>query len=150
MAFETGLLCGPEGRGIMRVVVDIVMTRGTGVLQFLDVEPMGNGNIVGVDFRRGSLHIKDALMAADAVGVNLVKLGRKTGMFSSAFEGKDVDARHQGMACRVAFRAVDLGMEVRLLPERRLSLLVVAGNTELLLGRRIGGQGDGGIEAQNR
>lgn len=95
--------------------------------------------MVRVDFRRGSLYIKNTLMATDTVWVNPVKLGRKTCMFSSTLKRKDVDARYQGMASRMTLRAVDLGMERRLLPERRFSLLLMAGETEFLLGRRICG-----------
>ena len=123
MAFEAGLFGRPKGGRIMGVMIDIVVTGGTGVLQFLDVEPVGNGNIVRVDFRRGPLHIKNTLMAADAVWIDLVEFGRKTCMLASAFEGKDVDAWHQGMAGRMTLRTVDLGMEGRLLPERGFSLL---------------------------
>jgi len=79
------------------------------------------------------------LMATDTVWVNLVKLGRKTCMFSSALQREDVDARYQNMASLMTLRAVDLGMERRLLPERRFFLLLMAGETELLLGRRICG-----------
>ena len=84
MAFKTGLLGGSKSGWIMGVVVNVVVARGTGVLQFLDVEPMGNGNIVGVYLRRGTFDIQNPRMATNAVWVNLVKLGRKTGMVSAA------------------------------------------------------------------
>lgn len=77
-------------------------------------------------------------MAADTVWIDLVKLGRETGMFSIAPKGEDVDAWHHGMACCVTFRTVDLGMQIRLLPERGFSLLMMAGDAEFLLRGRIG------------
>ena len=78
VAFEAGLLRGSKGGWIVGVVVDIVVAGGAGVLQFLDVEPMGNGNIVRVDFRRSFLHLKNTGVATDAVWVDLVELGRET------------------------------------------------------------------------
>ncbi len=88
-------------------------------------------------------------MAADAVGVNLVELGRKARVLSSAFEGEDVDARHQGMAGRMALGAVDLGMKGRLLPKGGLPLTLMAGETEFLLSRGIGRQGDRRINPED-
>ena len=38
MAFEAGLFAWPEGWGVVGVMVDIVVTGGAGVLQFLDME----------------------------------------------------------------------------------------------------------------
>jgi len=150
VAFETGLLRGSKGRWIVRVVINIVMASGTGILESLDVKAVRDGNIVRVDFGRGSFHIKNTGMAADAVGIDLVKLGGKTGMFSFALKGEDVDARHQGVARGVTFRAVNLGMKIRLLPEGGFSLLMMAGDTEFLLRCRIGGQGHCGIQTQDR
>jgi hypothetical protein len=49
----------------------------------------------------------------------------------------------------MALRTVDLGVEGRLLPEGRLLQLMVTGDTELLLGRGIGGKGDGGVKRQH-
>jgi len=67
-----------------------------------------------VDSRRSFFYLKNTGVATDAVWVDLVKLGRETGMFSIALKGEDVDAWHQGMACCVTFRTVDLGMQIRL------------------------------------
>jgi len=49
-------------------------------------------------------------MATYAVWIDVIEFGRKTRMFPPTFEGKDVDARHQGMACGMTLRAVDPGM----------------------------------------
>ncbi len=111
MAFEAGLFGRSEGGRVVGIMVNIVVAGGAGVFQSLDMEPVRNGDIVRVDFRGGSLHIKDTLMAADAVWIDLVKFGRKTRMLASAFEGEDVDAWNQGMTGRMTLRAVDLGME---------------------------------------
>ncbi len=110
---------------------------------------MRDGDIVRVDLRRGSLHVEDTLMTTDAVRVDLVKFGGKTGMFPFTLERKDIDARHHGMAGCMAFRAVNLRMHGRLFPKRRFPLLLMAGNTELLMRRRIAGQGDGCIHTQD-
>jgi hypothetical protein len=142
MAFEAGLFAWPEGWGVVGVVVDIVVTGGAGVLQFLDMEQVWNGNTVRIDFRRSPLHIKYPWMAADAVWIDLVQFRGKPRMLPSAFKRKDVNARHQGVASRMTFGAVDLWMQSRLFPERSLPLPVVTGDTEFLLGRRIGGQGN--------
>lgn len=81
----------------MGVVINVVVARGAGVFQLLNMKPVWNGDLVRIDFRRGSLHIKDTLVTADAVWIDLVKFGRKTGMFPFALERKDIDARHHGM-----------------------------------------------------
>ncbi len=82
-------------------MVDIVVTGGARVFQLLDMETVWNRDIIRVNFRRSSLHLENTLMAADAVRINLVQFGGETGMFPPALERKDVDARHQGMACRM-------------------------------------------------
>jgi hypothetical protein len=87
-------------------------------------------------------------MTADAVWIDLVKFGGKTSMLSVAFKGKDVDTGHQGMTGRMALRTIDLGVHGRLFPERGFTLLMMTGDTEFLLGRRIGGQCNGGIHTQ--
>ena len=150
VAFKAGLLRGSKGGWIVGVVIDIVVAGGAGVVQFLNVEPMGDGNIIGVDSRRSFFYFKNTGVATDAVWVDLVKLGRETGMFSIALKGEDVDAWHQGMACCVTFRTVDLGMQIRLFPEGGFSLLMMAGDAEFFLRCRIGGQGHCGIEAHDR
>ena len=87
-------------------------------------------------------------MTTNAVGVDLVQFGRETCVFPATLEGKDVDARHQGMTRRMTLRAVDLGVEGGLLPEGRLPLLVMAGDADSLLRRRIRGQGDREVEPE--
>jgi len=149
MAFKAGFFGRTKGGRIVGVVINVVVARGAGVLQLLNMEPVRDGDTVRVDFRRGSLHVKDSLMAADAIWIDLVKFGGKTGMLPFALERKDIDARHHGMARRMALRAVNLRMYGRLLPEGRFPLLLMAGNTEFLLGRRIGGEGDGRIHTQD-
>ena len=54
------------------------------------------------------------------------------------------------MTCRMALRAVDLGMKGGLLPEGRLLLLMMTGDAEFLLRRGVGGQGNGCINGQYR
>ena len=117
MTFKAGLFRRSKCGRIVRVVVNIVVARGTGVFQLLDMELVWNPDTVGVDLRGGRFHIEYPLMTSNAVRIDLVKFGRKTCMFSSAFKGKDIDAGHQGMACRMTLRTVDLGMEGRLLPK---------------------------------
>ncbi len=109
---------------------------------------MWNRDIIRVNFRRSSLHLENTLVAADAVRIDLVKFSRETGVLPPALEGKDVDARHQGMARGMTLRAVNLGVQVRLLPKRRLPLLMMTGDAEFLFGCGVGGQGDGGIHTQ--
>ena len=150
MAFEAGFFGWPEGGGIMGVMVNIVVAAGTGVFQFFDMEKMWNGNIERIDLGRRPLHIKNPLMAADAIWIDLIKFGRETRMLPSSLKRKDVDAGNQGMASRMTLRTVDLGMQSRLLPKGGLPLLLMACDTEFLLGCRIGGQGHGSIENQNR
>ncbi len=148
MAFEAGFLGWTKSRRIVRIVVNIVVAGGARILQLLYVETVWNRDIVRIDFRGGTLHIKDLLMTADAVRIDLVQFGRKTSMLSIALQRKDIDAWHQGMACCVALRAVDLGMHGRLLPERGFPLLVMTGHTEFLFGRRISGKGNGRIKRE--
>jgi hypothetical protein len=150
MAFEAGFLGGPEGGRVVGIVVDIVVAGRAGILQLLDVEPVGYGDIVRVDFRRGPLHLKDMGVAANAVWIDLVEFGRETCMLRSAFKGENVNAWHERVTGRMTLRAVDPGVEGRLLPEGRFLLLPVAGETEFLLRRRVGGQGDGGINNEYR
>ena len=111
MTFEAGLFGRPKGRRIMRIMINVVVARGAGILHLLDMESVGNRDIVRVNLWRRLLHMKNALMAADAVWVDLVQFGRETRVLPSALEGKDVNARHQGMAGRMALGAVNLGME---------------------------------------
>ena len=56
-------------------------------------------------------------MAADAVWIDLVQFRGKPRMLPSAFKGKDVNARHQGVASRMTLGAVDLWMQSRLFPK---------------------------------
>ncbi len=149
MTFEAGLFRRPKGRWIVRVVVNIVVARGAGILQLLDMEPVRNGDIVRVDFWRSPLHIEHTLMAADAVWVDLVQFGREARVFPSALEGEDVDARHQGVTGRMTLRAVNLRVEGGLLPEGRFPLLMVTGDAEFLLRRGIGGQGRGEVKPEH-
>ncbi len=93
MAFEAGLFGWSIGGRVVGIMVNIVVTGRTGVFQFLDMESVRNGDIVRVDLGRGPLHIKDTLMAADAVRIDLVKFGREARMLATAFEREDVDAR---------------------------------------------------------
>jgi hypothetical protein len=78
----------------MGVVINIVVTGSAGVLQLLNVETVRDRDIIRVDFRRGSLHIENLLVATDAVGIDLVELSRKARMLSSALQWKDINARH--------------------------------------------------------
>ena len=89
-------------------------------------------------------------MATNAVRIDLIQFGRKAGVLPSAFKRENIDARDQCMTCRMALRAVDLGMQGGLLPEGRLLLLMMTGDTEFLLRRGVGGQGNGGINGQYR
>ena len=110
MALETGFFRGTKGRRIVRIVVNIVMARGARILQLFYMETVWDRDVVRIDFRGGSLHTKDLLVATDAVRIDLVQFGRKTCMLPIALQRKDVDARHQSMTCRMALRATDLGM----------------------------------------
>ncbi len=85
-------------------------------------------------------------MATDAVRIDLIQFGRKTGMFTVALQRKDIDARHQSVPGGMAFRAIDLRMQGRLLPKRRLSLLIMAGNAEFLFSGCIGRECNSRIE----
>jgi hypothetical protein len=131
-------------------MVDIVVARGAGILQLFDMETVRNRDIVRVEMGGSLLDIKDSLMATDAIWIDLIKFGGKTCMFPFAGEGKDIDARHQGMAGGMTLRAVDFGMQGRLFPERGFPLLMMAGDTEFLFGSGVGGQGNSGINGQYR
>ena len=133
----------------MGIVVDIVVASGASILQLFYMETVWDGDVVRIDFRGGTLHLKDLLMATNAVRIDLVEFGRKTGVFPIALERKDIDARHQGVTCCMALRTIDLGMHGRLLPKRGLPLLMMAGDAEFFLSRRIRGKGDGRIEHQH-
>jgi len=100
----------PKSRRVMGIMIDIVVTGGARVLQLLNMETVRNGDTVRIDFGRSSLDIKNTLMTTDTVRIDLVKFGRKTGMFPLTLERKNIDAWDQGMAGCVALRAVDLGM----------------------------------------
>jgi len=149
MAFEARFFRRTKCRWIVGIVVDIIVASGASILQLFYVETVWDGDVVRIDLRRGTLHLKDLLMATNAVRIDLVEFGRKAGVLSIALERKDIDARHQGMTRCMAFRAIDLGMHGRLLPKRGLSLLMMAGDAEFFLSRRIGGKGDGRIEHQD-
>ena len=112
----------------------------------LNMELVRDRDIVRIDFRGSSLHIKDLLMATDAVRIDLVQFCRKTSMLPIALQRKDVDARHQSVTCRMALRAIDLRMHGRLFPKGGFPLLMMTGDAEFLFGRRIGGEGDGRIK----
>jgi hypothetical protein len=101
MALKAGFLGRTKCGRIMGVVINVVVTRGAGVFQLLNMESVRNGDIVRVDFRRGPLHIKDPLMTADAIWIDLVKFSGKTGMLPFTLERKDIDARHHGIARRM-------------------------------------------------
>jgi len=149
VTLKTCLFRRPKCGWVMGVVIDIVMTGGTGIFQLFDMETVRDRNIIRIQIGRSPLDSKNTRVTTDAVRIDLVQLGRETGMFPPALERKEVDARHQGMACRMALRAADLGMQCRLLPKRRLPLLVMAGDAEFLLRRGIGGQSHGSIKAQD-
>jgi hypothetical protein len=148
VTFEAGFFWRPEGGRIMGVVVNVVVARCAGVLQLVNMEAVGNGDTVRIDLGGSSFHLKNTFMTADAVWIDLVEFGRKTCMLPSALKGKNVNAWHQGMACRMTLRAVNLRMQGRLLPKGRFLLLMMTGDAEFLLGRRIRWQGHRGIKSQ--
>ena len=150
VAFEARLLRRPERGRVVGIMVNIVVASRAGIPQLVDMEPMGNRDIEGVDFGRGLLHLKNMGVAANAVWIDLVEFGREACMFCPALERKDVDAWHECMTGRVTLGTVDLRVEGRLLPERGFLLLAMAGETKFLLRRRVGGQGDGGIKDEYR
>ena len=98
MAFKAGLFRRTKGGWIVRVVIDIVMTGGAGILQLFDMETVWDRNIIWIQIRRSSLDSKNTRVAADTIWINLVQLGRETSMLSFALQGENIDARHQGMA----------------------------------------------------
>lgn len=93
MTFEAGLFGRAEGGWVVRVMVDIVVARGAGILQLFDMETVRNRDIVRVKMGESLLDIKHSLMATNTVRIDLIEFGRKTRMFPSAGEGKDIDAR---------------------------------------------------------
>src|SRR3972149_3009482 len=101
MAFKAGLFGGAKGGRLVRVVIDIVVTGGTGIFQLFDMETVRDRNIIRIQIGRSPLDSKNTRMAAYAIWINLVKLSRKARMFPSAMDRKDIDAPHQGMACRM-------------------------------------------------
>jgi len=120
-------------------VINVVVTGGAGVFQLLDMEAVRNPDTVRINPGGGRLHVKNAFMTSDAIRINLVQLGRKARMFPSALKRKDVNAWHQGMACRMTLRTVNLWMIGRLLPKGGFSLLMMTGDAKLLLSRGVGG-----------
>jgi hypothetical protein len=111
MAFKAGLFGGTKSGWIMRVVIDIVMTGGTGIFQLFDMKTVWDRNIIRIQIGRSPLNIKNVGVTTDAVWIDLVQFGREAGMFPPTLERKDVDARHQGMACCMTLRTADLGMQ---------------------------------------
>ena len=103
VTFEAGLFCGSKGGRIVGIVVDIVVTGRACVLQFLNMEAVRNRDIIGIDLRGSTLHIKNTRMATNTVRIDLVQFGGKPSMFPFTFKRKDIDARHQGMAGRMTF-----------------------------------------------
>jgi hypothetical protein len=149
MALKAGLFGRTKGGWIVRVVIDIVMTGCAGIFQLFDMETVRNGDIVRIQIGRGLLDGKNTGVTTDAVRVDLVQFSRKASMFPITLERKNIDTRHQGVARRMALRAIDLGMEGRLLPERGLALLVMTGETEFLLGCGIGRKCNRSIHSQD-
>ncbi len=149
MTFEAGLFRRAKGGGIMGVMVDVVMAGGTGIFQLFDMEPVRNRDLIWIEIGGGLFDIKNTWMAADTVWVDLIELGRKTGMLPLASKRKDVDTRHQGMTRRMTFRAINFRMHRRLLPKRRFPLLMMAGDTKFLLGGGIGGERNRYVKAQD-
>ena len=132
----------------MRVVIDIVMTGRAGIFQLFDMETVRNGDIVRIQIGRGLFDRKNTRVATDAVRIDLVQFSREASMFPITLERKNIDARHQGMACCMALRAIDLGMQCGLFPKRGFLLLMVTGDTEFFLGRGIGRECNRGIHPQ--
>ena len=124
----------------MGIMINIVVTGGAGVLQLLNMETVRDRDVIGINLRRSTFHIKDTWMATNTVRIDLVQFGGKPCMLPIALKRKDIDARHQGIPGGMTFRAVDLGMQGRLFPERGLALLMMTGDTEFLLGRSVGGE----------
>lgn len=147
MTFEAGLFRRPKGRWVVGIVIDIVVAGGTGVFQLLDMETVRDRNIIRIQIGRSPLDSKNIRVTTDAVRIDLVQFGRETSMFPPALERKDVDARYQGMACRMTLRTTDLGMQGRLFPKGGIPLLMMAGDTKFLLGCRIGGESNGHVKA---
>lgn len=138
VTFKTCLFRRPKSGGIVGIVIDIVMTGGARIFQLLDMKTVWDRNTIRIQIGRSPLNRENTRVTTDAVRIDLVQFGGKTGMFSSALERKNIDARHEGMAGCMTLRAVDLGMHDRLLPKRRFPLLVMTGNTEFLLRGGIG------------
>jgi hypothetical protein len=111
VTFKARLFGGTKGGWVVRVVIDIVMTGRAGIFQLFDMETVRDRNIIRIQIWGSPLDTKNTRMATNAVGIDLVKLGGKTCMLSSALERKNIDARHQGMAGGMTLRAVDFGMQ---------------------------------------
>lgn len=148
VTFKTCLFRRPKSGGIVGVVIDIVMAGGAGIFELLNMETVRDRYTIRIQIGRSPLNRENTRVTTDAVRIDLVQFGRKAGMFSSAPERKDIDARHEGMPGGMTLRAVDLGMHDRLLPKRRFPLLVMTGNTEFLLRGGIGRQCNGRIHGQ--
>jgi hypothetical protein len=133
----------------MGVMVNIVVAGGAGVLQLLNMETVRNRDAIRIDPGGSTFHVKNTRMATNTVRIDLVQFSGKAGVFPFAVKRKDIDARHQSMPGGMAFRAVDLGMHGRLFPERGLTLLMMTGDTELLVRRSIGGESHRSIHTQD-
>jgi hypothetical protein len=150
MTFKTGFFGRTKSRRVMGIMINIVVTGSAGVLQLLNMEPVRNRDIIGIDLGGSAFYIINTRMATNTVRIDLVQFSREASMFPITLERKNIDARHQGMTRCMALRAVNLGMQGGLFPKGRFPLLMVTGDTEFLLGRGIGGEGDGCVESHNR
>jgi hypothetical protein len=133
----------------MGIMINIVVTGGTGILQLLNMETVRNRDTIRIDPGGSTFHVKNTRMATNTVWIDLVQFSGKPGVLPFAVKRKDIDARYQGMPGGMTFRAVDLGMQGRLFPERGLTLLVVTGDTEFLFGRSIGRECNRRIHTQD-
>jgi hypothetical protein len=120
-------------------MINIVMAGSTGIFQLLNMETVRDRNIIWIQIRRSSLDSKNTGVTADAIWINVVKLGGETCMLFPTSQWKNIDARHQGMARRMTLRTVNFGMHCGLFPKRRFPLLRMASETEFLVSRGIGG-----------
>ncbi len=110
MAFKAGLFGRTKGGWIMGVMIDIVMTGGTGIFQLFDMETVRNRNIIRIQIGRSPFDSQNTRVTTDTVRIDLVQFGREAGMFPPALQRKNIDARHQGMTGRMTLRTADLGM----------------------------------------
>ena len=117
VTFKASLFWGTKCGWIVGIMVNIIMARGTGVFQLVDMKTVRNRDIVRIETWGSSIDIKNMGMTTDTVWIDLVKFSRETCMLSPAFQREDIDARHQGMASRVTLRTVDLGMQGGLFPK---------------------------------